>query len=252
MASCTLAIVQRPMFAHVKAIGCRTTRGMIASVSSPESDNLVRTALAIGAATGVYGLSFGALADQAGLSLGQVAAMSAFVFTGATQLSVAGVLVSGGAVPAALVNGWLVAARHLGYGITLVPVLRGARVRRALAAQLVIDESTAMAQAQPNRQRAERAFWLTGLSVFGWWNAASIVGALAGRALHDPAALGLDAVFPAAFVFLLAPQLRQLGGKAAALTGAAIAAVLVPIAPAGVPVLAAALAVLIRRPRVTR
>jgi 4-azaleucine resistance transporter AzlC len=208
------------------------------------SDGLVRAALAIGAATGAYGLSFGALADSAGLTLGQIAAMSTLVFTGATQLSVAGVLAAGGAVPAALINGWLIGARHLGYGVALAPLLRGSRRRRAVAAQLVIDESTAMARAQPDRQRAERAFWLTGLSVFAWWNAASIAGALGGRALHDPAALGLDAVFPAAFVALLAPQLRQPGAKVAALTGIAITAALVPIAPPGVPVLAAGLAVL--------
>lgn len=205
--------------------------------------------MAIGAATGAYGLSFGALADSAGLTLGQIAAMSTLVFTGATQLSVAGVLAAGGAVPAALLNGWLIAARHLGYGVALAPLLRGSRRRRALAAQLVIDESTAMARAQPDRQRAERAFWLTGLSVFAWWNAASITGALGGRALHDPAALGLDAVFPAAFVALLGPQLRQPGAKLAALTGLVIAAALVPIAPPGVPVLAAGLAVLTARRR---
>lgn len=200
--------------------------------------------MAIGLATGAYGLSFGVLADVAGLSLLQTAAMSALVFTGATQLSVVGVLAAGGGVAPALVNGLLLAARHVPYGISLAPVLRGSRARRALAAQLVIDESTAMAKAQDEPRDAERAFWATGLSVFVCWNAASIAGALGGRALGDPAALGLDAVFPAAFIALLVPQLRQAGAPASAAAGVLIAAALLTLTPPGVPVLAAGLGVL--------
>jgi len=208
-------------------------------------------ALAIGLATGAYGLSFGALAVAAGLSLGQAVAMSAFVFTGATQLSVVGALAAGGAAAPAVASGLVLASRHLAYGIAVAPLLPGSRRARLLAAHLVIDESTAMARAEPDRRRALLAFWATGVSVFACWNAATIAGALIGRAIADPAALGLDAVFPAAFVALLAPQLATRPARRAAVAGAAIAAALVPIAPAGVPMLAAAAVALLlagRRP----
>lgn len=168
--------------------------------------------------------------------------MSALVFTGATQLSVVGALAAGGAAAPAVASGLVLASRHLAYGIAVAPLLPGSRRARLLAAHLVIDESTAMARAEPDRKRASLAFWATGASVFACWNVATAVGALIGRAIADPAALGLDAVFPAAFVALLAPQLNTRTARRAALAGAGIAVALVPIAPAGVPMLAAAAA----------
>jgi predicted branched-subunit amino acid permease len=206
-------------------------------------------ALAIGLATGAYGLSFGALAVAAGLSPAQAVAMSALVFTGATQLSVVAAIAGGGAAAPAVASGLVLASRHLAYGIAVAPLLPGSRRARMLAAHLVIDESTAMARAEADRRRARLAFWATGASVFACWNAATIAGALIGRAIADPAALGLDAVFPAAFVALLAPQLATRRARRAALAGAAIAAALVPIAPAGVPMLAAAAVALLPRAR---
>jgi predicted branched-subunit amino acid permease len=203
-------------------------------------------AIAIGLATGAYGLSFGALAVTAGLSLAQAAAMSALVFTGATQLSVVGALAAGGTAAPAVASGLVLASRHVAYGIAVAPVLPAAIRARLLAAHLVIDESTAMARSQPDPQRARVAFWATGASVFVCWNAATIAGAVLGRAVAEPAALGLDAVFPAAFVALLAPQLVTPKARRAALAGASIAAALVPLAPAGIPVLAATLGVLAR------
>jgi predicted branched-subunit amino acid permease len=206
---------------------------------------VVGRAAAIGLATGAYGLSFGALAIAAGLSLAQAVAMSAFVFTGATQLSVVGALAAGGAAAPAVASGLLLASRHVAYGIAVAPLLPGALRARLVAAHLVIDESTAMARAQADPPGARIAFWATGASVFVCWNAATVAGALIGRAIADPAELGLDAVFPAAFVALLAPQLRGRDPRRVAIAGAVVAAALVPIAPAGIPVLAAAAAVLV-------
>ena len=213
---------------------------------------MLTRALAIGLATGAYGLSFGALAVAAGLSLAQAVAMSAFVFTGATQLSVVGALAAGGAAAPAVASGLVLASRHVAYGVAVAPVLPGTLRARLLAAHLVIDESTAMARAQPDPRRARVAFWATGASVFAFWNAATIAGALIGSAIADPAALGLDAVFPAAFVALLAPQLATGPARRAALAGAAIAVALVPVAPAGVPVLAAIAATLVAAPAARR
>jgi len=210
---------------------------------SAERRPLTRRAAAIGGATGVYGVSFGVLSVAAGLSVAQTCAMSLLVFTGASQFAVGGVLSAGGSVSAALAPALLLAARNGVYGLSLVPILRGRLGRRALESQLIIDESTAMARAQPDPASARLAFLATGISVFICWNLGTLLGAAAGSSLGDPRRLGLDAMFPAAFLALLAPQLRRPGAPAAALSGAAIALMLVPLAPAGVPILAASLGV---------
>jgi predicted branched-subunit amino acid permease len=116
--------------------------------------------------------------------------------------------------------------------------------RRLLAAQIVIDESTAMATAQPGPRAREQAFWLTGLAVFVCWNVGTVVGGFAGDAVGDPEALGLDAAFPAGFVALAVPHLRSTRGRVAAVSGAVIALLLIPLAPAGLPIVAAALGVI--------
>ena len=206
--------------------------------------SITRDALAIGVATGAYAVSYGVLAVAAGLSVAQTCAMSALVFTGASQFAVVGVLGAGGGALAALAPALLLAARNAVYGLALVPVLRGRRASRALQAQLVIDESTAMARAQDDPRAAHRAFLATGLSVFVFWNLGTLLGALAGGGIGDPRALGLDAMFPAAFLALLAPQLRRPGAPTAAVAGAAIAVALLPLTPAGLPIIAAVLGVL--------
>lgn len=203
-------------------------------------------ALGIGVATGVYAVSFGVLAVGAGLTVAQACAMSLLVFTGGSQFAAIGVLGAGGPPATAVVNGLLLGVRNAAYGFSVAPFLRGGGLRRrALASQLVIDESTAMARAQEAPEDARGAFWLTGLCVFALWNLGTLAGALAGDGLGDPARYGLDAMFPAAFLALLAPQLRQRDAPAVALGGALIAVALVPVAPAGLPVLAASLALLL-------
>jgi predicted branched-subunit amino acid permease len=199
----------------------------------------------LGLAVGVFGASFGVLATTAGLTVTQACAMSVLVFTGASQFAVVGVIGSGGSLGSALGSALLLAARNAAYGVALAPtVARRSLGRRLLAAQLVIDESTAMAMAQPGRRAREQALWTTGAAVFVCWNVATALGAVAGDAIGDPEALGLDAAFPAGFVALAVPHLRTRAGRVAALGGVLIALVLIPLAPAGVPIVAAALAVL--------
>lgn len=204
---------------------------------------LARDAVAIGLGVGVYGLTFGILADAAGATLLQAVALSALTFTGASQIALVGVLQAGGSPAAALGSAMLLAARNGVYGLALAPVMRGSRRRRALAAHLVIDEPTAMAMAQPDPQRAERAFWMTGAAVFAFWNGGTLVGTLAGQSLGDPARLGLDTAFPAAFLALLVPQLDRPAARVAAIAGAMIALAAIPLSPPGAPVLLAALGV---------
>jgi 4-azaleucine resistance transporter AzlC len=214
-----------------------------APAASGAGRSVTRQAVAIGLATGAYGVSFGVLALAGGLTVAQACAMSLLVFTGASQFAVVGVLGAGGGVVAALAPALLLAARNAVYGLALVPVLRGRRLARALKAQLVIDESTAMARAQDEPRAAHRAFLATGLSVFVFWNLGTLAGAVIGGGIGDPRDFGLDAMFPAAFLALLAPQLRRPGAPAAAVTGGALALALVPVAPAGMPVLVSVLGV---------
>lgn len=203
-----------------------------------------RDAVAIGLATGAYGLSYGAIAVASGLTVAQTSALSLFAFTGASQFALVGVVGAGGSVLAAVAAALLLGARNTLYAVRLSELL-GARGRRALAAHLVIDETTAMAVAQPVPALSRRAFWLTGAAVFVCWNVATLVGAVAGGFIADPAALGLDAAFPAAFLALMAPQLRQRPALLVAVAGAAVALLATPFLPAGLPVLLAVVPALV-------
>lgn len=223
----------------------------MAATASSRSD-ITRDAAAIGLATGLYALSFGVIAVTAGLSIAQTCALSLLVFTGASQFAAVGVIATGGSAAAALASALLLAARNTAYGLAVAPSLRGGRLRRALAAQLVIDESTAMARAQgADRDRARHAFLATGVAVFVCWNTGTLIGAVAGSGLGDLRDYGLDATFPAAFLALLAPQVRDRRAAVAAVAGIAIALGTAPFAAAGLPVLLAALgvapALLVRR-----
>ncbi len=205
---------------------------------------IVRDAVAVGVATGAYGISFGAVAVTSGLDVWQTCALSLLVFTGASQFALVGVLGAGGAPLAAAVAGLLLGTRNTLYGLRLAPLLGWTGVRRAAAAHLVIDESTAMSVTRDSHADARLGFVWTGASVFLLWNLATLAGALAGNRLGDPRSYGLDAAVGAAFLALLWPRLSATRNKVAAVLGAGVALGLVPLTPAGVPVLAAAVVAL--------
>jgi 4-azaleucine resistance transporter AzlC len=204
-------------------------------------DSVFRDSMSIAVATGVYAVSFGVLSVAAGFSVAQTSAMSLLAFTGASQFTYVSVIAAGGGVLSALAPSLLLAVRNGIYALSLGAIAREGVPRRAADAHLVIDESTAMAHAQSDPVDKRRAFELTGLGIFVCWNVGTFAGALAGNLLGDPRDLGLDAIFPAVFIALLVPQLRAAGAVGAALTGAAIALVLLPLTPAGVPVMVAVL-----------
>lgn len=204
---------------------------------------ILRTSAGVGIATGAYGLSFGALATAGGLTLAQTCALSVLMFTGGSQFALIGVLSGGGNAFSGSASAVLLGARNALYGARLSALLDLRGPRRLLGAQLVLDESTAVALGnEPHGDRAGRlGFWATGLSVFVLWNAATLIGAIAGEGIGDPRDLGLDAAVPAAFLALLAPRLRGRGPWATALVAAAVAVAVAPGVPTGVPVLVAAL-----------
>jgi predicted branched-subunit amino acid permease len=214
-------------------------------VTSADRPAVIRDSLGVGVAVGAYGFAFGAAAVAAGLSVLQSCLLSLLAFTGGTQFAVVGVIAGGGTVAAALAGGLLLGSRNSLYAMRLAPLLRVRGVRRLVAALGTIDESTAMAVAQPDPPLARVAFWWTFAGVFAFWNLSTLLGALAGS-LVDPASFGLDAVVPAAFLALLAPRLRNgVLEVRIAIAGAAIAAALIPFTPPGVPVLAACGALLL-------
>ncbi|MCL8027081.1 AzlC family ABC transporter permease [Nocardioides bruguierae] len=205
---------------------------------------VVRAGLAVGLATGTYGISFGAVAVTSGLSVLQTCLLSLLMFTGASQFALVGVLGAGGGAVAAAATALLLGTRNTLYGLRLAPLLGVRGWRRAAAAHLVIDESTAVATAPASRGHERTGFLVTGVSVLVLWNAFTLVGALAGTALAgspwaDPRTLGLDAAVGAAFLGLLWPRLTSTTTRLVALAGAAVALGLVPVTLAGVPVLAA-------------
>jgi predicted branched-subunit amino acid permease len=206
---------------------------------------VLQNASGIGLAVAAYAVSFGALSVASGLSPLQTQALSALMFTGASQFALIGVLGAGGSPVSAVLTAWLLGARNALYGLRLAPLLRVCGPRRLLAAQLTIDESTAMAVGRDedahDGREARLAFWATGTAVFLLWNAGTLLGALGAAAIGDPRTLGLDAAIPAGFVALLWPRLRDREAWAVALAGAAVALALTPVLQPGLPVLAAGL-----------
>ena len=219
-------------------------RPLLTHVTAPAMRPVVVASLTIGIAAGVFAIAFGVGAVSAGGSVLQTCVMSLLVFTGASQFSAVSVVDSGGSTASALGGAMLLAARNGVYGLTMARHIDGSLARRLVAAQLTIDESTAMATAQDDPDARRAAFWITGCAIFVCWNLGTLIGALAGEAI-DPQTYGLDAAFPAGFVAMLAPHLRTRTGRAVGLVGALICVALVPFVPIGVPILCAATAVLI-------
>jgi predicted branched-subunit amino acid permease len=217
-----------------------------------------------------FGVAFGVAARDAGLSVWQASGFSVLVFTGSAQFAAVTILGSGGSAVAAVVGGLLLNVRSLAFGVVMAPALSGGPWwKRALLSQFMIDETTAVGSAQAERRWQRYGYVVSGATLFVAWNAATLLGAAglssAGDVITD---WGLDAAIPAAFLALLWPRLRptarEAGARAArrasaksgeqrtddrqhrvALVGALIAVALTPVAPPGVPIVAAAGAVVV-------
>ncbi|MFB9674338.1 AzlC family ABC transporter permease [Streptosporangium vulgare] len=217
----------------------------------------IRDGLGVGIAVGLAGVAFGAAAVTAGLSVAQACVLSLFAFTGASQFALVGVVAGGGNLVAGTAGAMLLGARNSLYGLRMAGVLDIRGWRRPLAAQGVIDETTAVTLAQPDEESARTAFLVTFASLYLTWNATTLAGALGTSWVADPAVFGLDTVGPATFLAILWPRLTGSGAEARSLRliagcGAAVALAATPFTPPGVPVLlasAAVLAVILRRPK---
>lgn len=204
---------------------------------------MVRDALGVGIAVGLSGFAFGVTAAGAGLTVLQACVLSLLVFTGASQFALVGALGAGATAVAAVAGAFILGLRNAFYGLRLSHVLRLPRAIRPLAAQWVIDETSAVAFAQPDRDSARLGFTVTGISLYALWNVTTLLGAFGASALGDPAAWGLDAAGPAVFLALLAPMVRNgRRERATAALGVLLVLAATPLLPAGVPVLIAALA----------
>ena len=190
-------------------------------------------------AVSLYGMSFGALAMVSGFSLWQTMVLSLVMFSGASQFAVIGIVATGGvsAGLTAVLSAGLLGVRNGLYALRMSALLEPRGWTRLAAAQLTVDESTAVATAQPSRQAAQAGFWTTAVALFLGWNLSTLVGALLGDVIGDVRTYGLDAAAAAAFLGLVWPWLRVGEPVVVAIGAAVVSIVLLPLVPAGVPVL---------------
>ncbi|MGX1543431.1 AzlC family ABC transporter permease [Streptomyces adustus] len=203
---------------------------------------VVRDALGVGVAVGLSGFAFGVTSAGSGLTPVQTCVLSLLVFTGASQFALVGALAAGGNPLTAAAGAFFLGVRNAFYGLRLSQLLALPRAVRPFAAHWVIDETTAVALAQPTRRSARLGFTVTGLSLYLLWNLTTLLGALGAEAIGDTGAWGLDAAGPAVFLALLAPMLRSATERAVAGLAVLLGLGLLSVLPGGVPVLVAALA----------
>jgi 4-azaleucine resistance transporter AzlC len=201
----------------------------------------VRAAVPLAVAVGVFGISYGVLAQKAGMGSVAPIVMSVTTFAGSAQFAVASVLTAGGGVAAACVAALLLNARYAPIGMSVAKALRGNVVKRVAEAQLVVDESWALSN-QGGGRFDRRILIGAGALLYASWVVGTTLGIVGGNLLGDPNKLGLDAAFPALFFALLVGQIRSRRAAAAALGGAAIALVATPFTKPGVPLIIACLA----------
>ena len=210
--------------------------------SDSRRSTVTRNAIGVGLATGLYGISFGALAVTSGFSFAQAQVLSLGLFSGASQFAVVGIMGAGGGALAAIATSSLLGIRNGLYALSLARVLKLSGIKKVFASHITIDESTAMSVANVDDEELSRwAFWATGIYVFVFWNIATAIGAIGASLITDPKSFGLDAAVGAAFLALLWPRLINKQIRYIALSAALLAIILIPVVRPGIPVLASVL-----------
>ena len=204
---------------------------------NPKKNQVDRTALSVAFTVGLYGAAFGAAGVTAGFSILQTCLLSILLFSGASQFAVVGIMGAGGAAISAIATATLLGFRNTLYGLQMAPILKAKGIKRVLAAQITIDESTAVATLQDNDEDRKRGFYLTGIGVYIFWNLFTFLGALGASAIGDPSVWGLDAAVPAAFLGLIWPRLKNKVQFLVSAIAIAWALLLTPVTPAGIPII---------------
>lgn len=199
-----------------------------------------KVGLSIAVATGLYGISFGALSVSSGLDLWQTWALSLLLFSGGSQFAFIGVIAGGGTPIAAASAAALLGIRNAVYGMQMNVLLHPSGWRRLAAAHVTIDESLATSTGQTDPVEQKRGFWVAGVGIFVLWNLFTLLGAVAGDAIGDPKQWGLDGAAVAAFLGLLWPRLKSREAGAIAVLCALATVLAVPFVPPGIPILVAA------------
>jgi len=204
---------------------------------NPKKNQVDRTALSVAFTVGLYGAAFGAAGVTAGFSILQTCLLSILLFSGASQFAVVGIMGAGGSAVSAIATSTLLGFRNALYGLQMAPILKVKGLKRILAAQITIDESTAVATLQENDADRRRGFYITGIGVYVFWNLFTFLGALGASAIGDPSVWGLDAAVPAAFCGLIWPRLKNKTHFVVSAVAIAWALLLTPITPAGIPII---------------
>ena len=197
----------------------------------------------VAVAVSVSGISFGALAVVSGFSVWHTMVLSLVMFSGASQFALIGIIGTGGLaawVPAVFTAA-LLGLRNGLYGLRMSPIVGPGPAKRALAAQWTVDESTAVGSNQASVEAGRAGFWTTAVALYIGWNLATLAGALLGDVVGDVRSYGLDAAAAAAFLGLVWPRLREGEPAVVALGAAVLTVVLLPMVPAGIPVVIVAL-----------
>ena len=196
---------------------------------------VTNVAVSVGLATGIYGISFGALSVTAGFDLWQTIALSTLMFSGGSQFAFVAVGMSD--LSTAITSAWLVGIRNGFYAINIGATIGPRGFYKVLAAQLTIDESTAVSMSRESNSEKRKGFWYTGIAVFVFWNSATILGAFLGQQIGDPKTFGLDAAAAAALFALVWPRLQQSVGALVGATAIASSLLFSMVLPSGPPVL---------------
>ena len=204
---------------------------------NPKKNQVDKTAFSVAFTVGLYGAAFGAAGVTAGFSILQTCLLSILLFSGASQFAVVGIMGAGGAAISAIATATLLGFRNTLYGLQMAPILKVKGIKRVLAAQITIDESTAVATLQDNDEDRKRGFYLTGIGVYIFWNLFTFLGALGASAIGDPSVWGLDAAVPAAFLGLIWPRLKNKVQFLVSGIAIAWALLLTPVSPAGIPII---------------
>ena len=204
---------------------------------NPKKNQVDRTAFSVAFTVGLYGAAFGAAGVTAGFSILQTCLLSILLFSGASQFAVVGIMGAGGSAVSAIATATLLGFRNALYGLQMAPILKVKGLNRILAAQITIDESTAVATLQENDADRRRGFYITGIGVYVFWNLFTFLGALGASAIGDPSVWGLDAAVPAAFCGLIWPRLKNKTHFVVSAVAIVWALLLTPITAAGIPII---------------